>query len=111
VQNFALVNFVETGSMAHPASYPVGNEGSFPWGEVAGGEADVSPPFSSKVKNEGAIPPLPHTRIYLWHSAKPIKRRDFSPITISNGIVGDYTTNTRTADVMHFIDSHSKYTT
>jgi len=30
------VRFVQTGSGAHPASYPVGTSGSFPGGKAAG---------------------------------------------------------------------------
>jgi hypothetical protein len=44
---------VQTTSDAHPASYPMGTEGSFP--EVKGGQgndADHSSPSSAEVKNE-----------------------------------------------------------
>jgi hypothetical protein len=35
--------------------------GWFFWGKAAGYEADLSPLSSAEVKNDGAIPPLPHT--------------------------------------------------
>jgi hypothetical protein len=54
-QDFSLLLNVQTGSGAHPTTYPMGNRGSFP-----GGKADHSPPSSAEVKNGGAIPPLPH---------------------------------------------------
>jgi hypothetical protein len=34
--NFSLQHHVRTGSGAHPASYPMGNRGSFPGGKAAG---------------------------------------------------------------------------
>jgi hypothetical protein len=34
--DFPLLHSIQTGSGAHPASYPVGTGGSFPGGEVAG---------------------------------------------------------------------------
>jgi hypothetical protein len=51
----------ETGSVVHPASYPMGARNSFLGGKAAGGEPDRSPPSNAEVKNGGAIPPLPHT--------------------------------------------------
>jgi hypothetical protein len=35
-QEFSLLHVVQTGSGAHPASYPMGTGGSFPEGKVAG---------------------------------------------------------------------------
>jgi hypothetical protein len=44
---------VETGSGAHPASYPIGTGGPFPRGKARPGrDADHSPPSSTGVKNE-----------------------------------------------------------
>jgi hypothetical protein len=34
--NFSLHHRVQNGSAAHPASYPMGNRGSFPGGKAAG---------------------------------------------------------------------------
>jgi hypothetical protein len=56
--NFPLY-YVWTGFGAHPASYSMGTGGSFPGVKRLGREADRSPPSSAKVKNGGAIPPLP----------------------------------------------------
>jgi hypothetical protein len=36
-KRFFLLHCVQTGSWAHPSSYPMGTGGSFPAGEVAGG--------------------------------------------------------------------------
>jgi hypothetical protein len=44
--SFLLHHRVQTGSGAHPASYPMGTRGSFPPGR----EADHSPPSNAKVK-------------------------------------------------------------
>jgi hypothetical protein len=35
-RNFSLHHRVQSGSGAHPASYPMGTRGSFPWGKAAG---------------------------------------------------------------------------
>jgi hypothetical protein len=50
-----------------PGSYPMGTGALSPGIKRSGREADHSPPSSSKVKNGGAIPPLPH--MSSWHSA------------------------------------------
>jgi hypothetical protein len=34
--NFSLHHHIQNGSGAHPASYPMGNKGSFPVGKAAG---------------------------------------------------------------------------
>jgi hypothetical protein len=56
-----LLHSVQTGSGATPASYPMGIGDSFPEVKRPKREADCSPPYSAKVKNCGAITPLPHT--------------------------------------------------
>jgi hypothetical protein len=44
---------VQTGSGAHPASFPMGTRGSFPGGKARQGrDADHSPPSSAEVNNE-----------------------------------------------------------
>jgi hypothetical protein len=48
--NFSLHYRVQNGSGAHPASYPVGNRGSFSGVKRPGREADHSPPSSAEVK-------------------------------------------------------------
>jgi hypothetical protein len=54
--NFSLFYSVQTGSAAHPASYPMS---SGAYSQQPGREADNSPPSSIEVKNDGVIPPLP----------------------------------------------------
>jgi hypothetical protein len=60
-REFSLLHSVQTGSGAHPASYPNGTWGSIPGVKRKGYEADHSPPPSAEVKNGEDIPPLPHT--------------------------------------------------
>jgi hypothetical protein len=56
--NFSLRHRVQTGSGAHPASYPMGTGGSFPGGKAA----EHSPPSSAEVKKcVELIPPFPNT--------------------------------------------------
>jgi hypothetical protein len=45
VRNYDLLHSIQTGSGAHPASYPMGTGGSLP-----GVKADHSPPTSAEVK-------------------------------------------------------------
>jgi hypothetical protein len=59
IRNFSLHHRVQTGSGAHPASYPMGTRGSFPGVKLPEHEADHSPPSSAEVKRmSGAMPPL-----------------------------------------------------
>jgi hypothetical protein len=52
-EDFSSSPCVQTGSGAHPASYPVGTGGPFPGGKARPGrDADHSPPSSAEVKNE-----------------------------------------------------------
>jgi hypothetical protein len=48
---FSLRHHVQTGSGAHPASYPAGTRGFFPAMKRPGRETDHSPPSSTEVKN------------------------------------------------------------
>jgi hypothetical protein len=53
VSDFSSSPCVQTGSGAHPASYPMGTGGSFPGGKARPGrDADRSLPSSAEVKNE-----------------------------------------------------------
>jgi hypothetical protein len=61
--NFSLHHRVQTGSEAHPASYPMGTRGSFAWGKAAF-EADHSPSSSAGVKNAWGYTSTPSTRVY-----------------------------------------------
>jgi hypothetical protein len=55
---------VQKDSGAHPASYPLGTEVSYPGGKAAGGGGVKLVPT---LELYGAIPPLPHTSP--WHGA------------------------------------------
>jgi hypothetical protein len=58
---------LQTVAGAHPASYPMGTGALPPGVKRPWREADISPPFSTKIKNGGAILPLTHTSS--WRSA------------------------------------------
>jgi hypothetical protein len=52
-EDFSSSLCVQTGSGAHPASYPMGNGDPFPGGKARPGrDADQSSPSSAEVKNE-----------------------------------------------------------
>jgi hypothetical protein len=52
-QDFSSSLCVQTGSGAHPASYPMGTGVPFPGGKARPGrDADHSPPTSAEIKNE-----------------------------------------------------------
>jgi hypothetical protein len=59
-KTFSLLHSVQTGTQAHPASYPIGTGAISPGVKRPGREADHSPPSSAEVNNGGAIPPPPH---------------------------------------------------
>jgi hypothetical protein len=67
--NFSFHHRVQTGSGAHPASYPIGTRGSFPGGKAAGREADHSPASSAEVK-EWVELYLPSPNTPLWRGAQ-----------------------------------------
>jgi hypothetical protein len=69
-QEMFLIPNIQTSSGAHPASYTTDILGV----KRQGHETDHSPLSSAKVKNGGAILPLPHTSS--WHGAYLIKPRD-----------------------------------
>jgi hypothetical protein len=59
----SLPHSVQAGSGPHPAPYPIGLRGLYILGvKQQGREADHSLPSSTEVKNDGAMPPLPHMR-------------------------------------------------
>jgi hypothetical protein len=62
--NFSLHNRVQTGSRAHPASYPMVTRDSFPGVQRPGREADHSPPCSSEVKNAWSYTSTPPVRLH-----------------------------------------------
>jgi hypothetical protein len=59
-KDVSLLHSVQTRSGAHQASYPVSTGALSPEEERPGREVDHSPPSSVEIKNDGAIPPLPH---------------------------------------------------
>jgi hypothetical protein len=52
MQDFSLLHNVQTGSGAHPASYPMGTGATSPELKRSGREADHYPPSSADIKNE-----------------------------------------------------------
>jgi hypothetical protein len=67
-QEFSLIQSVQTGSGAHPASCPMGTGGDHPGVKRQQREGDHSPPSGTKVKKGRVIPPLLH--IPSGHSKK-----------------------------------------
>jgi hypothetical protein len=65
-RDFSLFHGIHTSSEAHPVSYLMGTRAFSLRVKWKGHEADHSPPFSGRVKNGGAIPPLPD--MSSWHS-------------------------------------------
>jgi hypothetical protein len=51
MQEFSLLHSAQTGSGAHPASYPMDTGDSFPGSKPPGRDAHHSPPTSVEVKN------------------------------------------------------------
>jgi hypothetical protein len=63
----SLLRRVQTGSVAHPTSYPMGTGGSFRGDKRPWPEADYLFALSAEVKNCEPVPPLLH--ILSWHNA------------------------------------------
>jgi hypothetical protein len=64
VGKFSPHHRIQTGSRAHPASYPVGTGNTFPGGKGQGCEAGLSPPSSAEVKEYVELHPHPATRFH-----------------------------------------------
>jgi hypothetical protein len=64
--DFSLRHRVQTGSGAHPASYPVGTRGSYPEIKRLGREADHSVPSSAEVKNSWCYTSTPQYILKAW---------------------------------------------
>jgi hypothetical protein len=60
-RDFFLLHSFQTGSGAHPASYPMGTGSPFLGLKRPGREADRSPPSSAEVKSAGDMLPFRHT--------------------------------------------------
>jgi hypothetical protein len=58
---FSLHQSMQTDSGSHTASSIMGTGGSSPGVKRLGLEGDNSLPYSAEVKNDVAVPPLPHT--------------------------------------------------
>jgi hypothetical protein len=56
IRDFSLFHIIQTGSGAHPPSYPMGTRGLFPRVKQPRHEADHSSPSSAKVKNNMTLP-------------------------------------------------------
>jgi hypothetical protein len=52
---FSLRHRIQTGSGAHPASYPMDIRGSYTGGRWAGRYADHSPSFRAKIKVRASL--------------------------------------------------------
>jgi hypothetical protein len=61
-QQLSLLHIVQTGSGAHPAFYPMGTTGSFPWVKRQGREAEHSPPANAEVKKTWIYTSTPPTQ-------------------------------------------------
>jgi hypothetical protein len=58
-RDFPILCSVQTGSVAHSASYAMDTGAPFPEVKRPGREANHSPASSAEVKNGGAVPPQP----------------------------------------------------
>jgi hypothetical protein len=72
--NSSVLQSIQTGSGAHSASYSMGTGDSFLKGKAEGAWSSQLTAISAKLKNGGAIPPLPQETS--WFGAWFIKHRD-----------------------------------
>jgi hypothetical protein len=67
-QDFSPLHVVQTGSGAHPASYPMGTGGPFPGGKAARDvKADHTPPTNAEAKNTWIIHQFPIRLHGVWY--------------------------------------------
>jgi hypothetical protein len=59
-RDFSFFHIIKTGCGTHPAISTLDVEASSPRVKLQEHEAGCLPPCNAKVKNDGAIPPLPH---------------------------------------------------
>jgi hypothetical protein len=71
IQEFSLLQIIQTGSGVHPTSYPMDTGALSPGVKRPGREADQSPPASVEVKKMWIYTSTPHTPS--WRSASLIK--------------------------------------
>jgi hypothetical protein len=67
VKSFSLIHRAHAGPWAHPASYPMGTEGSFSGVKLQEREGGRPPSSSVEINNGGAITPL--SLMSSWHNA------------------------------------------
>jgi hypothetical protein len=82
--NFSPHHRVQTGSRAHPASYPLGIRGFFPGGGVKrpGSEADHSSPSTAEVRNAWSYTSTPQYAFMAWCPVKEKHRDNFTFLII-----------------------------
>jgi hypothetical protein len=68
--NIFLQHRVQAGSVANPASYPMGTRALFLGVKRPGREADHSPPSSAEIKNTWSFTSTPHYAFTTWRSVK-----------------------------------------
>jgi hypothetical protein len=66
--SFSLRHHVQTGSRAHPTSYPMGTEVPSPGIKQSGHEADHSPPSRAMVQNTWSCNSTPQYVFLEWYS-------------------------------------------
>jgi len=57
-KRFTFLQYIQTGSVAHQASYSRGNEHSFSWGESGHGTKVTHHNLVARLRKNEAIPPL-----------------------------------------------------
>jgi hypothetical protein len=78
-KDFSDLHSIQTGSGAHPASYPVGTRGLIPQGvEQMECEPDHSPPSSTKVRNWWSYTFTPPYIFLVWCLIKPKNNLTFT---------------------------------
>jgi hypothetical protein len=68
--NFSLHHRVQTGSGAHPTSYPMGNRDSFPGGKAAREWSCHSPPSKVEIRNACSYTSTPQYAFMAWCSVE-----------------------------------------
>jgi hypothetical protein len=89
-RDFSLLHSVQTVSADHRASYAMGGGFLFSGLKRLEREDGRSPPSSAEVKNIEAIPPIPHTSLWLVIQLSRVTTLAFTFMSVSIFFLQDY---------------------
>jgi len=96
----------QTGSGAHPASYPVGTADSYPRVKRPGREAEQSPPSSAEVKNTCSSASTPKYVFMVWCLVKHRDNFTFILPSVTSLCIARVSTNPVPLNCLRSMETH-----